>query len=258
MVELANLKETETQQKVEMLQRFGVVVVHNAMRGEEVDRIAAAAQRYLTEVERRVSGGTGFDDVDPRLAFNPTYFAGDWTAIDPDTSTVAKPNFVMAALHRAIMDGQAGHVVRQAIGQNLTWTMPRVRAVFPAGEGTLGIHQERGFAKAPGTHNIWLPLMRDAVANLDTSGIQFFVGHRKEFTELPVDDARIVALTAAVNDAANANDAGYGNGYFYRPELRLGDAVIFDSCMPHGSFVPTTATKTRVSFDVRLFPNQSA
>jgi hypothetical protein len=183
----------------------------------------------------------------------------DWIALDPVTANDEKASsFETTALHQAMIKGPLRDIIATVIGPSRSWTMARARVVFadPVDSGALRIHQERNFVTQTGVHNIWTAFAEPGViTNRSASGIQFFVGHRGE---LVAENDRAVALLDDIKQAAKNGSDTFGGGFFYRPELSNGDIVMFDSAMPHGSFLPAKAARARVSFDIRIFPNLNA
>jgi hypothetical protein len=118
------------------------------------------------------------------------------------------------------------------------------------------MHTEKAVVpyKYPGLHNIWSPLVPDGVVtNRDVSGLQFLIGDKTFFTDISDADSnqRLYRIEARTGGATADPD---GEGFFYRPKMRIGDVAIFSGSLPHGTFVPDAATATRVGADLRVCP----
>lgn len=243
-----------------LLRRDGLVVFRNALDRNEIERVSAAANRYMEDIHSRLTSGAGFDDLDKKLNFYAKTYACDLVAIDPETAS--GPNnqqFEKTALYRSILKGALPSLMQRALTNSISWQMARVRLVFAdqtqQDSGALSFHQERTVTKFPGVHNIWTTLTpRGIVANRDTAGIQFYVGRRHELRSEEANSSGINEQLSRFNQLALTGEPGDADGYFYRPQLGLGDIVLFDCWVPHASYIPSDAKAARVSFDIRLFP----
>lgn len=243
-----------------LLRRDGIVIIRNALHPAEIGRVSAAALEFMRDIRVRLDAGSDFSDIDKKLNFNATTFACDLVAIDPETA--AEPNNLQlerTALFRAIMKGPLPPLLRGILTDKASWQMARLRVVFAdrarIESGALDFHQEQIVTKFPGVYNIWTTLTPPGtVANRDTPGVQFYLGRREKLRTLRIGSPEYEALIEHLNQAAQAGEPGDAEGTFFRPQLSLGDVVLFDSYVPHASYIPPAAQSTRVSFDIRLFP----
>ena len=243
-----------------MLRRDGIVVIRNALDRGEMERVSAAAQGFMRHIRDRIDRGSDFSDMDKKYNFNAPTFACDLVAIDPETA--AEPNNLQlerTALYRAVMKGPLPPLLKSILTEQASWQMARLRVVFAdrarKKSGAIHFHQEQIVTKFPGVHNIW-PTLSPAgtVANRDTPGVQFYIGRREELCTLQIGTPKYEALIDRLNKAAEDGKSGDNEGTFFRPELSLGDVIVFDRYVPHASYIPPSAHGTRVSFDIRLFP----
>ena len=156
-----------------------------------------------------------------------------------------------------MMTGLVRQILKQTLGDDIGWALARTRVVIPRTGGVTGaltLHMERSILAYPRIHNIWLPLLPAGVeSNTDAPGLQMFVGSLDFFksgVEADVSEFMTGLAEASREDHPVANV----RGFLFRPKLTTGDLVIFSGSVPHASYIPPAATRSRVGCDVRLFP----
>lgn len=119
----------------------------------------------------------------------------------------------------------------------------------PPDEVNHGLHQDTYFLEGQ-FFTLWVPAVENGVqCNGDASGLEFL--KRKIHRRLKPDpknssqiDPNALARAMAPDDPASL---------LLRPELALGDALLFREMVPHGGYIPPHATKARTSLDFRFF-----
>jgi len=118
----------------------------------------------------------------------------------------------------------------------------------PVDQANHPLHQDCMFHDPPRFFTIWIPAVpKGTTVNKDVPGLELFLPAvsrrlRMEREEPPTVCREDLAQFMTVKDDPDA---------FVRPELELGDVLMFRETVPHRSHIPATADAPRVSFDIR-------
>jgi hypothetical protein len=238
------------------LQAHGLVIVRDAFEPARIDDLLANVALYGSSVESVLRSG-GIPQLDPFHVFLPRALAGNLTALDPVTAKDRVDDFARTTLCAALMTDFIHSILIDVLGPRSGWALARTRIVIPRLEGQngqLALHMEKTAVKFPGLHVIWTPLTPPSlITNLETPGIQFYVGRLDFFERAPsheVSDYIASLAPGAGEDRWYSDD----HGFLYRPRLKAGDVAIFSGSVPHASFMPNQAQTRRVGCDIRVFP----
>jgi ectoine hydroxylase-related dioxygenase (phytanoyl-CoA dioxygenase family) len=241
------MEAASTGDALNLLREHGVTLVRNALDLDTIAPLRAAAERYAEMIDAIRHADGNFSALSKRHNFNPKSYAADFIAVDPLTAASDDVDFRNTLLYKAVVAGPLEALLKSLLTQNGAWSMARIRVVFSdsvnaSTRGQLHFHQEKLVSNfPPGLHNIWVPLMPDgAMAGRDGPGLEFYLGDRHALSKEDV-----VALRTN-RDVAQK---------YYRPQLAVGDVLIFDGQIPHASFFPEEVSIPRIAVDVRLFPN---
>ncbi|MBM3542888.1 MAG: hypothetical protein FJX44_00040 [Alphaproteobacteria bacterium] len=234
------------------LKRFGVAIVREAFDVAEIEGLIENATAHAAKVEAAARDGT------------IGKFARAVADIDPETAGCTS-NFTETSLYKALMRGVVRSMLLEAIGPDVYWVNAQARVVVPDSNldknGRLPLHIERRAFKYDGLHNIWTPLTpQGVVTNVDTPGLQFFVGRLDYFQSLsPETEESIVKYLSSIGRESHRHGLqGDKYGFFFRPKLKAGDVALFTGFAPHTGYIPENARLTRVAFDIRIFPKCDA
>lgn len=199
----------------------GYAVMKGVLDPAELQPVVNAARAHLSDVEERIVS-RGFDDIRPSLRFARQTLAADLVAIDP--ATAHEPNegqIERTLLWRAIMSSELQLVVH-ALAPQPSWELARVRIIIPDNDqpGALPMHREKDVCQRPGAFNLWTPFVNGV--GTETPGLAFRRG--------PKGKMRCPA------------------------PLNIGDVIVFDGEIFHGTDLSRGAKKPRIGFDIRLFP----
>ena len=238
------------------LKQYGIVVIHSAFEPELISDFLTNSVAYGSYIETCIRSGEE-PEVSPFHAFNNSTLACNITALDPHTAPTQVNDLTRTSLYKAVMTEFVQSIVRAVMGQNLGWTLARVRVVLPDGgevDGRLGLHMEKYVARYPGLHNIWVPITTEGrMSNVDVPGIQFLIGKAQFFES--ISDEEATDFLGSLQDRKNGDFLEIDtNAFLYRPVLQTGDIAIFSGDVPHGGHIPSEAKASRVGCDFRLFP----
>jgi hypothetical protein len=242
------------------LRTYGLVVLRNAFRTELISDLLDRTEQHSAHVYSKAIASLSDYNFDETYRYNPKNLGCDLTAIDPWTSRGRSTDFTATSLYAAIMSDLVRSLIVNSIGEAF-WTVARVRVVIPGNDGKahgrLSLHTERcQIDKLVALHNIWTPLVPEGiVTNVDCPGIQFYVGRLSFFEKMSVENKdEVIQFLATMSKHMVQEKPNLNCGdFFFRPKLRTGDVVIFSGAVPHTAYVPPTATRPRVNFDVRIF-----
>jgi hypothetical protein len=251
----------------------GIHVIRGAFKREAAGELLARLDAYRSDA-LKVLAGEMEPAFPPQYRFNKGTLAITLSGIDPDTDTLDAENVTQTSLFKALKAGGAWDEIAAIVTPDAIFQGARVRVVDPAGgrpgdrRGAVFFHQEKWVMRGynlPVGHNVWMPLNTDGyVANKTMSGIQFALGNNAFWQDNNTEgyEERVLPRVNLLNRQARQAPEG-GQEFvevegqmFYRPHLSLGDLVIFDHSIPHGSFVPAKAEAVRVSCELRVFPRE--
>ena len=239
------------------LRRHGLAIIRSGIDPIRIAGLVANARLYGERVESAARAGA-VPTFGPSHSYSPHMLAANLAALDPDTADTGN-DFPRTSFCKALLTDLVKPLLQELLGPNPAWVSARVRAIIPNHDGPNGrirLHTENSVVPYdfPGLHNIWSPLVPEGiVANRDVAGLQFLLGDEVFFTDIGREEAarRLAEIAARVGSGIADPESG---GFFYRPRMRLGDIAIFTGCLPHGTFVPDTATAMRVGADLRVCP----
>lgn len=241
------------------LKETGVIVIRNALEGSFAEKLAEMAENYL----RLVLDKSSLQNHLQRLNYAEEFYASDLVALDPMTKDCQsqaslEDTLLFRGLNRSVLSFLHSIFLHRA-----SWSKARVRIVFPekTNSGALNFHQEKQVVQRHELYTIWAPLnQKKLITNRDMPGIQFLVGDREflhNSNNEALVDRKIQKIFKKLNQIKKSYITKTKHGYLYRPELSLGDIIIFDGDVPHASFMPENIRQHRVSCDIRLFPTTS-
>ena len=134
-----------------------------------------------------------------------------------------------------------------SLGHEPTLESGRMR-FQPADKVNHALHQDTYFRDGK-FFTIWIPAVENGVrCNGDAPGLEFL--RRRIDQELEPDrENPCQSDVSALADLLAPDDV---DTHLVRPQLALGDALLFRESIPHGGYIPPHATEAKTSFDYRF------
>jgi len=254
---------SQEEKAVASLRCFGIAILRNALNKSLMEEVAQSANSYVELIQDHLDNNRDFDDLDSSYNFYEKTYAADLVAIDPLTRSESNQlQLEKTRVFEAVISGPLRSLLERVVSIHASWSMGRVRIVFPDRpqdhSGALNFHQEKTVTPFAGLHNIWTPLLPNGiVTNVDTPGVQFFIGDRAQLINQRADEKieqqnqELLGELSKIGEGEMLPDK---EGFVLRPHVSSGDVIIFDRYVPHASYIPPSAKYPRVSLDIRLFP----
>jgi hypothetical protein len=170
--------------------------------------------------------------------------------------------FGWTELIRAVVGSPLGEVFLRLGSYRYSFQNASIRLAFPLiaeGGHPGGLNPHIEHTNYPGAHVLWMPLVKPGViCNYNTPGVGYLVRDRppKEMLEDTLEQAlgavdRFSAFLQGNRSASlrYTDEAGFMS---CMPSVEIGDALIFDSLVPHYSNFPPDASHYRANLDVRF------
>jgi hypothetical protein len=264
---------------------YGLVVIRNAFNKDNLLPFIESVTDYYQSLMNEVNKGKT-PQLPDYFRYKKTTMSSILMALDPDTRDEYK--LATETTGNWSQDLESNTMFAQEIRHSTVWPMisgvvgekpivqgsrvrllPNSTNVDEGAQKGVAFHQEKWPLRnqdVPLGHNLWA-LLNDggSVANEDVPGIQFILGDT-DFWRQPIPESediyikkfrsKLLRLNGLCRRSSANNDEliKIEDTWVYKPKLKLGDIVFFDHHIPHGSFIPASSIKTRISCELRYFP----